>query len=300
VKPFDGFREAKLPGARPDVEIFARVGGDGPPVLLLHGYPQTHVAWRHVATILAQRFTVVAADLRGYGRSGAPPDDADSTVYSKRAMAEDMRAAMAALGWDRFHVAGHDRGGRVAYRLALDAPEAVDRLAVLEIVPTAEMWRAFDAAMAIRAYHWTFLAQPAPTPETMILADPSGYLEHTLRSWTLSGTLEPFEDGALEDYRAAFGVPRRVAAFCADYRAGAGVDLSADLADRDAEARIFSPTLLICGRNGFPAQAGDPSAVWGGWAADFRATFVECGHFPAEEAPAETAAALLRFFSGDR
>ena len=293
---FDGFREAKLPGAREDATIFARIGGSGPPILLLHGYPQTHLAWRRVAPALAQRFTVVAADLRGYGQSGAPPDAGDGGAYSKRAMAEDMRAAMAALGYDRFHLAGHDRGGRVAYRLALDAPEAVDRLALLEILPTSEMWRAFDAPMAIRAYHWTFLAQPAPLPERLIHGDPAFYLEHTLRSWTKSGTLEPFEDGALEAYKAAFGVPRRIAAFCADYRAGAGPDLSNDLADREAGFQIQSPTLLICGREGFPAQAGAPEEIWSDWAPDFRAAFVDCGHFPMEESPAETAAALLRFF----
>ena len=298
MKPFDGFREVRLPGAAEDVEIFARLGGEGPPVLLLHGYPQTHEAWRSVATALAQRFTVVAADLRGYGRSSAPADDGEGSLYAKRVMAADMRAAMAALGHDRFHVAGHDRGGRVAYRLALDAPEAVERLAVLEIVPTGEMWRAFDAALAIRAYHWTFLAQPAPVPERMILAEPTAYLEHTLRSWTKDGALSPF-DGALDAYRAAFGVPRRVAAFCADYRAGAGPDLSHDLEDLNAGATIAAPTLLICGRGGFPAQAGAPDEIWRRWAPDFRAEILDCGHFPAEEAPAETAAALLRFFTGE-
>ncbi len=294
---FEGFAEIRLPGARADVEIFARVGGDGAPLLLLHGYPQTHVAWRHVAPALAQRFRVVAADLRGYGQSSAPPDDAGNTVYSKRAMAADMQTAMAALGHDRFAVAGHDRGGRAAYRLALDAPEAVERLAVLEIAPTYQMWRAFDADMAMRAYHWTFLAQPAPVPERMIMAQPAEYLEHTLRSWTLGGALDPFDDGALDLYRAAFGVPRRVAAFCADYRAGAGLDLSLDISDLQEGAVITCPTLLICGRRGFPAQAGAPEALWGALAPDFRAQFVECGHFPMEEAPVETAAALLSFFS---
>ena len=295
---FEGFAEARLPGARPDVEIFARIGGEGPPLLLLHGYPQTHVAWRLVAPVLAQRFRVVVADLRGYGLSAAPADDAQHTVYAKRAMAEDMQRAMASLGFDRFAVAGHDRGGRVAYRLALDAPETVERLAVLEIAPTLQMWRAFDADMAMRAYHWTFLAQPAPVPERMIMAQPEAYLDHTLRSWTLDGTLRPFEDdGALDHYRAAFGVARRIAAFCADYRAGAGLDLSLDASDLQEGATILCPTLLICGRRGFPAQAGAPEDLWSPFAPDFRAEFVECGHFPMEEAPVETAAALLRFFS---
>jgi haloacetate dehalogenase len=294
---FEGFGEARLPGARPDVDVYARIGGDGPPLLLLHGYPQTHVAWRFVAPVLAQRFRVVVADLRGYGQSSAPEDDASCTVYSKRAMAADMLSAMAALGHDRFMVAGHDRGGRAAYRLALDAPEAVERLAVLEIAPTYQMWRAFDADMAMRAYHWTFLAQPAPMPERMIMAQPSDYLEHTLRSWTRDGTLGCFEEAALDHYRAAYGVPRRVAAFCGDYRAGVGLDLSLDISDLQEGATIVCPTLLIAGRSGFPAQAGAPEELWKALAPDFRAEFVECGHFPLEEAPVETAAALLRFFT---
>ena len=297
MRAFEGFREVKLPGARKDVEIFARVGGSGPPLLALHGFPQTHLAWRHVAPILAQRFTVVAADLRGYGQSGAPADDAGNTVYAKREMARDMLAAMAALGFERFHLAGHDRGGRLAYRLALDAPEAVEKLAVLEIAPTLAMWRAFDAGMALKAYHWTFLAQPAPMPERLLLAEPQGWLDHTLRSWTLSRSLAPFEDGALDAYRAAFAVPRRIAAFCADYRAGAGLDLSLDLSDAQEGHSIMAPVLLVAGDQGFPAQAGAPEALWAEFAPDFRHRLVACGHFPLEEAPAETAAALLGFFS---
>jgi haloacetate dehalogenase len=297
---FDGFEDAKLPGARDDVRIHAMIGGEGPPLLLLHGFPQTHVAWRRVAPVLATAFRVVVADLRGYGQSSAPEDNASNTVYSKRAMAEDMLNVMGALGHDRFMVAGHDRGGRVAYRLALDAPEAVEKLAVLEIAPTFAMWRAFDADMALRAYHWTFLAQPAPMPERMLMTEPTAWLEHTLKSWTLSGTLAPFADGALDAYRAAFGVPRRIAAFCADYRAGAGLDLSLDISDLQEGHAISCPTLLIAGRNGFAAQAGAVGDIWGPLAPDFRAVEVECGHFPMEEAPAETAAALLDFFAEER
>lgn len=290
-----GFREVRLPGA--GAQIAAMVGGEGPPLLLLHGFPQTRAAWGLVAPRLARRFAVVAADLRGYGGSDAPPDDTAHDVYAKRTMARDMMAAMAALGFDRFHLAGHDRGGRVAYRLALDHPQAVARLAVLEIAPTAHYWRAFGAEMALKAWHWTFLAQPAPFPERLIAADPAGFLEHLLAAWSKAGDLTAFGE-RLPAYRAAFAEPARIAAFCADYRAGAGPDLSHDLADREAGATIQAPTLLICGREGFPAQAGAPEEIWGAWAPDFRSEIVECGHFPLEEAPIETGAALLRFFGG--
>jgi haloacetate dehalogenase len=297
VAVFDGFRDVRLPGARADVTLHARVGGAGPPLLLLHGYPQTHFAWRHVAPRLARAHTVVAADLRGYGASDAPADDPRHETYAKRELARDAIAIMAALGFARFAVAGHDRGGRVAYRLALDAPERVTRLAVLEIAPTATMWAAFGAGLALRAYHWAFLAQPAPLPERLIGADPRFHLEHTLRSWTLSKTLAPFSDGALEAYAAAHSEPARIAAFCADYRAGATRDREADEVDLAAGRRIAAPTLFVGGRSGFPAAAGDPAALWRVFAPDVRAVEVACGHFPAEEAPAETAEALAAFFA---
>jgi haloacetate dehalogenase len=293
---FAGFRTVRLPGARPDVTLNARIGGEGPPVLLLHGYPQTHVAWRHVAPLLADRFTVVVPDLRGYGASDAPPDDAGHTVYAKAAMAADMVAAMAALGFARFALAGHDRGGRVAVRLALEHADAVAAVAFLEIVPTVEHWRAFDAAMALKSYHWTFLAQPAPMPERLIAADPVYYLEHTLASWTRCGTLAPFEDGALEAYRAAFAP--RVAAFCADYRAGATTDRAADEADLAAGRTIAAPALLIAGDRSFAAATGDPTARWRGLAPAITAVSVLCGHFPAEETPGPVAAALAAHFGG--
>lgn len=296
MSAFAGFRTARLPGARPDVTLQARIGGEGPPVLLLHGYPQTHLAWRHVAPRLAERFTVVVPDLRGYGESSAPPDDAAHTVYAKSAMAADMVAAMGSLGFARFALAGHDRGGRVACRLALEHPGAVRAVAFLEIVPTVEQWRAFDAALAMKAYHWTFLAQPAPMPERLIGADPAFYLEHTLASWTRCGTLAPFADGALEAYRAAFGP--RVAAFCADYRAGATTDRAADEADLAAGRTIAAPALLIAGERGFPAAAGTPAARWQGFAPAIRTVTADCGHFPAEEAPDATSAALLAHFGG--
>lgn len=293
-----GFETRRLPGARADVEIAASIGGEGPPVLLLHGFPQTRVAWRRVAPALAKRFTVVCADLRGYGESDAPQDEGGT--YAKREMARDMRAAMRALGHERFAVAGHDRGGRVAYRLALDAPEAVERLALVEIVSTADQWRAFDAAMAMAAWHWPFLAQPAPFPEQAVGAAPDLWLERWLSGWSKAGDLSAFAD-AMDGYRAAFAQPARIAAFCADYRAGAGADREADEADLEDGRRIAAPTLLIAGERGFPARAGrgDPAAPWRVWASDLRAVTVDAGHFPAEEAPEATAAALRDFLAGD-
>jgi haloacetate dehalogenase len=295
VSGWAGFRTLRLPGARADVAIHARVGGDGAPLLLLHGYPQTHEAWRLVAPRLTDRFTVVAADLRGYGDSSAPADDPAHDTYSKRAMGADMVAAMAALGFPRFHVAGHDRGGRVAYRLALDRPEVVERLAVLEIAPTVAMWEAFDARLAHRAYHWTFLAQPAPLPERLIGGDPTFHLEHTLRGWTKAKALEVF-GAALPRYRAAFAQPARIAAFCADYRAGFGPDRAADEADRAAGRAIAAPTLLVAGTGGFPAATGDPAAHWRAFAPDLTVATVDCGHFPMEEDPDATTAALRAHF----
>ncbi|MFN3614536.1 MAG: alpha/beta fold hydrolase [Rubrimonas sp.] len=298
MSAFKGFRDMRLQGA--GAAIFARVGGEGPPLLLLHGFPQTHFAWRHVAARLAKDFTLVCADLRGYGASGAPPDDAAHTAYSKRVMAADMIAAMDQLGFRRFHVAGHDRGGRVAYRMALDAPEAVDRLAVLEIAPTAHYWRAFGPDMAMKAWHWTFLAQPAPLPERLISANPGFFIDSLHAAWARDGNLRPFEDGAFAAYHAALTAPGRIAAYCADYRAGATTDRAMDEADLAAGRRIAAPTLVIAGTRGFPAVAtgGDPAKPWRDFCDDLRAVTVDCGHFPAEEAPDATAAALRDFFRG--
>ena len=190
---FPGFAAARVAGDD-DCEIFLRTGGAGPPLLLLHGYPQTHVCWHRIAPDLARRFTLVIPDLRGYGASSAPEPDAAHLVYSKRAMARDMVAVMAGLGHARFAVMGHDRGARVAYRLALDTPAAVTALAPLDILPTAEVWARLTAESAIGSYHWQFLAQPAPLPETLIGGDPAYYVRHTLASWTRPRDLSPFDD----------------------------------------------------------------------------------------------------------
>jgi haloacetate dehalogenase len=278
--------------------MFARVGGDGPPLVLLHGFPQTHVMWHRIAGKLAERFTIVAPDLRGYGWSSAPVADGNET-YSKRAMAADIVELMEALGHLRFAVAGHDRGGRVAYRLGLDHPGRLTQIAVLDIVPTKAVWDEFDRPRIIRTYHWAFLAQPAPMPETLIRANPTFYLDWTLASWTAQKSLEAFDPRALAHYRAAFNEPSRIAAACADYRAGASVDVEADAADLAAGRKIAAPMLVLWGSGGFP-DAADPLAPWRDYVSDVRGSAVDSGHFLAEENPAATLAALLPFLSGDR
>ena len=241
-----------------EATIFARVGGSGPPLLLLHGYPQSHLMWARVAERLAARFTVVAADLRGYGRSSAPPSERGER-YSKRVMAKDALALMAALGHETFAVAGHDRGGRVAYRMALDHPDRVTKIATLDIVPTAEMWAGMDAARAMTVYHWMFLAQPEPLPEMLIAGAPDAYLDHTLKSWTADQSLKSFAPEALAAYRAAIHEAERRHAMCEDYRAGATIDRALDEADRAAGRRIAAPLLALWGATRHSGQGRKPA-----------------------------------------
>jgi haloacetate dehalogenase len=290
---FESFRTIRLTGA--GAPLSGRMGGSGPPVLLVHGYPQTHWAWSQVAPRLADSFTVVALDLRGYGESAAPPVDADASAYSKRAMAADLRAAMAELGFSRFSLVGHDRGARVAYRLALDHPECVERLAALSILPTYAMWRKLaDPAYAMKAFRWYFLAQPAPMPQDMLAAAGLAHLHATLAGWTKTGTLSPFPAAALKSYEAAFGRPECIAGACADYRAGWTSDRRHDEADLAAGRRLDCPLLLIWGSSEFPDQREMRSA-WAEIAPRIETAPLDCGHFVAEEAPDETVAALVGF-----
>ncbi|WP_062228300.1 alpha/beta fold hydrolase [Aureimonas frigidaquae] len=290
---FEGFTAHSLQGD--GAAIHARIGGDGPPLLLIHGYPQTGAMWNRVATRLAERFTVVVPDLRGYGQSDAP-ESKGGAAYSKRAMAADMRAVMQGLGHERFGVAGHDRGGRVAYRLALDHPDCVSALALLDILPTIEVWERMDAAEALKTYHWLFLAQPNPMPERLIGADPIFYLDTTLASWTRGITLSPFDSEALAEYRRSFVRPEHIHAACEDYRAGASVDREHDAQDRQAGRRIEAPTLVLWGEDGSPATAGDVLSVWRPWCASVEGTAIPSGHFLAEEAPDAVTSALGDFF----
>ncbi len=293
---FQGFAERRV--ASDDADLYVRVGGSGPPLLLLHGYPQTHVMWHAVAPRLARRFTVVLADLRGYGRSRGPKPDPEHRGYSKRAMAEDARRVMAALGHARFFVAGHDRGGRVGYRLALDDPECVAGLAVLDIIPTIEQWERLDWRRALSTFHWPFLAQPAPLPERLIGHDPDFWARHLLDRW--AGRPDALDPAAVEDYLRAFRQPSVIEASCEDYRAGAGVDVEDDRADRQAGRRIGCPTLVVWGRRYLGARAESPVEVWRAWAPDVREVALDCGHFVAEEEPEACARALEEFFGGLR
>lgn len=292
---FEGFETTTIAGDGAD--IFVRIAGSGPPLLLLHGYPQTGAMWAGIAPRLAERFTVVVPDLRGYGRSSAPPNTPDNLAYSKRTMGRDCAAVMTALGHDRFHVAGHDRGARVAYRMALDMAERIGRLAVLDILPVAEVWDRLDAASAMKVYHWLFFAQPAPIPETLIGADPVLFLDHTIASWTRAKTLDAFDPAALDEYRRAFARSATIAATCNDYRAGATIDWQFDREDRNAGRRIAAPTLVLWGSSGIPGEGPDPLAVWGPWCDRLEGHAVDAGHFIVEEAPEATLRALEAFFA---
>jgi haloacetate dehalogenase len=292
---FPGFATHKI--AAPAGDIFARTGGSGPPVVLLHGFPQTHVEWRLVAPKLAERFAVVLMDLRGYGGSAAPSSEGGE-AYSKREMAKDVVAVMESLGFPRFSIVGHDRGARVAYRLALDSPECVDKVAVIDIIPTLTMWETMDAARAMRTYHWLFLAQRSPMPETLIQGAPLQWLDHTLASWTGDQTLATFGTHALDAYRAAFNQPRRIHSFCEDYRAGATIDRRLDTEDAAAGRTISQPFLALWGDKGIPGAGDDPLEIWKRWSPNAQGQALAGGHFLPEENPAATLAALLPFLSG--
>ncbi|WP_233587025.1 alpha/beta fold hydrolase [Pseudorhodobacter sp. E13] len=283
-----------------DLRLSVQVAGQGQPLICLHGYPQNGMCWAKVAPQLAQAFQVIIPDLRGYGQSDAPADDAGHHAYSKRQMARDIAGLMAALSIPQAMVLGHDRGARVAYRLALDHPALVSRLGIIEIAPTADYWAAWGAEMAMAAYHWTFLAQPAPLPERMINADPVAYVDWTLASWTLSKSLEVFPAEALESYRAQARDPARVHAMCADYRAGAFTDRRHDEEDRNAGRRITAPLHFLYGHHGFPARTGDPAQIWRNWATEVTSAVCESGHFVMEENPAAVLSAFLPFFQNGR
>jgi haloacetate dehalogenase len=290
---FEGFAERRLAVA--GAEIFCRVGGSGSPLLLLHGYPQTHVAWHRVAPRLMRQFTLVMPDLRGYGESRGPRPDPEHRGYAKRAMAQDMAELMTALGHERFLLAGHDRGARVGFRLALDHPARVTRFAALDIIPTFDVWRQMDADKALASYHWSFLAVPAPVPETLISADPDFYIRHLLDRWV--GRPDALHPQAVEAYLRQFHDPSVVAATCEDYRAGASIDRAEDAEDRRRGAEIACPVLVLWGRRYLASKTASPLAAWRNWAKDVRELALDCGHFIAEEAPDDCAAALTAFFA---
>jgi haloacetate dehalogenase len=284
-----------------ETTIFARRAGSGPPILLLHGFPETHLMWRSVAPLLARRFTVVCADLRGYGRSGCPASAPDHSPYAKRAMARDMVVLMERLGYPRFGAAGHDRGGRVAYRLALDHPRRIERLAVLDILPTATAWELADARFALAYWPWSLLAQREPLPERLIAAAPEVVVDEALGGW--GSPAHSFDPDVRAEYVAVLRDPTRVHAICEEYRAAATLDRQHDEADRASGRRIPCPMLALwSGRGGLAswyAEAGGPLGLWQAWGDDIRGHALDAGHFFPEEAPEETARALEQFFLDD-
>jgi haloacetate dehalogenase len=292
---FPGFETRRI--AVDGAEINLVVGGSGPPLLLLlHGYPQTHVMWHLVAPKLADRFTVVVPDLRGYGDSSKPPAGEDHAGYSKRRIAADNVQVMRELGFERWGVAGHDRGARVSYRMALDHPDQVEKLCILDVVPTIEQYE--SAAQSRKAlvamYHWFFLAQPAPLPEKLIGSDPAFYLRHSMASW--AGPDASFDPSAMDEYVRCFSDPETIRATTDCYRAGATIDCAIDEATRSAGQKITCPALILWGDRGGKWDEERMLGTWKRWATDVRGHGVPGGHFCPEEAPEETAAAISGFF----
>ncbi len=285
---FDGFTRSLVDTG--EATICVRSGGSGPPLLLLHGYPQTHVMWHLVAPRLARDFSVVAMDLRGYGDSSKPPTTADHEPYSKRAMARDAVAVMQHLGFERFAVAGHDRGGRVAYRLALDHPQRVSKIATLDIIPTGEHFRRADMTFGLGYWHWFFLAQPYPLPEKLLGADPAWFLQ------ARPNRPNVHRPEALAEYLRCFRDPETIHASCEDYRAGATFDFALDEADRGSR-KINAPLLALWAGRGEVGKWYDVLSIWRDWADDVRGQAIDAGHFMPEEAPDATYDALREFFS---
>ena len=293
----DHFQSAEVETG--ETTIFVRRSGRGSPLLLLHGFPQTHLMWRNVAPMLADNFTVICADLRGYGRSGCPPSTVDHAPYAKRALAQDMVIVMERLGFSRFSVAGHDRGGRVAYRMALDHPERVDRLAVLDIVPTGSAWDRADANFALGYWPWSLLAQPEPLPERVLASAHEAIVDAALGGWGSPAAVFPADVRAA--YVDAFRDPAHVQGICEEYRAAATLDRQHEAADRAAGRRITCPLLALWSAHGpvgtWYAEEGGPLTLWRELSGDVHGRPLDAGHFFPEEAPKQTAEALSRFFT---
>ena len=287
---YDGYETLCVPTSIGDFPV--RRGGKGLPVLLLHGYPQTHVIFHKIAPLLDQHVTLIIPDLRGYGDAPKPPSDEAHLAYSKREMARDMAEIMSALGYERFAVAGHDRGGRVAHRLARDYAARVTHLTVMDIAPTLRMFDDTDQAFATAYYHWFFLSQKAPLPETLIGADPAYYLRTKLEAW--SGEGEWLDEKAYLAYEAAFSQEDVIHASCEDYRAAASIDLVHDRDDH--HHKLTMPVQAFWGKTGFVAKRYDVIAAWQEVAQSVTGCAVSGGHFVPEEAPEEAAAEMLRFW----
>jgi haloacetate dehalogenase len=289
---FPGFESRRVATSGADINLVT--GGKGPPLLLLHGYPQTHLLWRKIAPRLAEEFTLVMPDLRGYGDNSKPAPGPDQIAYSKRALAQDQADTMSALGFDRFMVAGHDRGARVAHRLVRDHAERVERVALLDIVPTLYRFETIDDKAARGSFHWFFLIQPGGLPERLIGAEAEFFLRHMLGLARNPDRLEP---EVFADYLRCFANPETIRAICDEYRAGAGIDLEHDRADR--ARKITMPLLVLWGRSSGQGSGYDMLAVWRDHANDVRGQAIDSGHFLPEDAPDPTHEALRDFFKGN-
>ncbi|CAN5604339.1 alpha/beta hydrolase [soil metagenome] len=292
---FPGFEERSVE-VEAGVKIAATVGGSGPPLLLLHGHPQTRAIWHRVAPTLARDHTLVMADLRGYGDSSKPAGAADHSNYAKRVMARDQLALMAGLGFERFDVLAHDRGARVAHRLAADHPEAVNRLMLLDIAPTLAMYEQTSEAFARAYWHWFFLIQPAPLPERLIEGDPVAYIRDVMGR--RSAGLAPFDPRALAEYERCIALPGTAHGLCEDYRAAAGIDLVHDREDRDAGRMLAMPVLALWGAEGVVHRCFEPLKEWRRVARNVSGQALDCGHYITEEAPDALLSHVQTFLAG--
>lgn len=276
------------------IHVRIRKNEGRPPLLLLHGYPETHAMWHKVAPLLQDRFSLVLPDLRGYGDSGMPASQVDAGNQSKRVMAQDMAELMTALGYQRFHVAAHDRGARVLHRLCLDHPERIQTACIMDIAPTATTFALTNQALATSYFHWFFLIQAAPLPENMIAADPAAWLKGCLSRWSM-GNEEAFDPAVVSEYVRCFSNPEAIRSSCDDYRAAAGIDLQHD--GEDAERRISCPLLVLWGNKGFVGRNYDVLALWREKALDVSGKGLPCGHFLPEELPNDVARELVEFIA---
>lgn len=287
----NGFEKVRVETGGAEINLVH--AGSGRPLLLLHGYPQTHVIWHRIAPRLAENYHVICPDLRGYGDSSKPPSTVDHYPYSKRAMGVDMIEVMSYFGYNDFFLAAHDRGARVAHRMALDYPESIKRICVMDIVPTLHMFRTADQQFASSYYHWFFLIQPDGLPEHLIGADPAYYLREKLKRWSAPGAT--FANEAVAEYLRCFSKPESIHASCEDYRAAAGIDLTHD--EDDLKRKILCPLLVLWAEKGFVGNKYDVPDVWGGYAEQLESRALDCGHFLPEEAPEAVYEELLRFFA---